>query len=112
VIEDLRIRNMTRTARGTVAEPGRNVKQKAVLNRAILDKGWHKLQLAVENVARYTGTTIVKLPAAYTSQTCLACHSVSPNNRESQAVFRCLTCGTSSTLTSTQPRTSSPPDRR
>jgi putative transposase len=111
VIEDLRIRNMTRTARGTVAEPGRNVKQKAVLNRAILDKGWHKLQLAVENVARYTGTTIVKVPGAYT-QTCSACHSVSPNNGESQAVFRCLTCGTSSTLTSTQPRTSSPPDRR
>ena len=92
-IEDLRIRNMTRTARGTVAEPGRNLKQKAGLNRAILDKGWHKLQLAVENVARYTGTTIVKVPAAYTSQTCSACHSVSPNNRESQAVFRCLTCG-------------------
>jgi REP element-mobilizing transposase RayT len=82
-----------RTARGTVAEPGRNVKQKAGLNRAILDKGWHKLQLAVENVARYAGTTIVKVPAAYTSQMCSACHSVSPNNRESQAVFRCLTCG-------------------
>ena len=40
VIEDLKIRNMTASARGTVAEPGRNVRQKAGLNRAILAQGW------------------------------------------------------------------------
>lgn len=92
-LEDLRTRNMTRAAKGTVEEPGRNVRQKAGLNRSILDKGWHKLQLAVENVARYTGTQVVKVPAAYTSQTCSACRAVDPKSRESQAVFRCTTCG-------------------
>lgn len=92
-IEDLRTRNMTSSAKGTVEEPGKRVAQKSGLNRSILDKGWHKLQLAFENVARYTGAQIVKVPPAYTSQTCAACHSVDPKSRESQAVFRCTQCG-------------------
>lgn len=92
-LEDLRARNMTRTAKGTVEEPGRRVAQKSGLNRAILDKGWHKLELALRNAARYTGSEIVKVPAAYTSQTCAVCRNVDPDNRNSQAVFRCTTCG-------------------
>ena len=92
-VEDLKTRNMTRSAKGTVTEPGSRVAQKAGLNRSILGKGWHKLQLALENVARCTGTTIVKVPAAYTSQRCSACRTVDPESRESQAVFRCTTCG-------------------
>ena len=92
-VEDLKTRNMTRSAKGTVKEPGSRVAQKAGLNRSILGKGWHKLQLALENVARCTGTTIVKVPAAYTSQRCSACRTVDPESRESQAVFRCTTCG-------------------
>jgi len=40
VVEDLKVKQMTATAKGTVAAPGRNVRQKARLNRAILDKGW------------------------------------------------------------------------
>ncbi|MEV6229064.1 transposase [Saccharopolyspora shandongensis] len=92
-IEDLRTRNMTASAKGTTEEPGKRVAQKSGLNRSILDKGWHKLQLAVENVARYTGTKIVKVPAAHTSQTCSACRVVDPKSRESQARFRCTQCG-------------------
>ncbi|GAA4882582.1 RNA-guided endonuclease TnpB family protein [Saccharopolyspora cebuensis] len=92
-LEDLRTRNMTRSASGTTKEPGRNVTQKSGLNRAILDKGWHKLELALRNAARYTGTEIVKVPAAYTSQTCAVCHNADPESRNSQAVFRCTGCG-------------------
>ncbi|MFD4428932.1 RNA-guided endonuclease InsQ/TnpB family protein [Nocardia sp. NPDC058497] len=92
-IEDLKIRNMTASARGTVEQPGSNVKQKAGLNRSILDKGWHMFESALVGIARYTGTTIVKVPAAYTSQRCSACRTVDPESRESQAVFRCTTCG-------------------
>lgn len=36
-VEDLRVRNMTASARGTVDDPGRNVRQKVGLNRSILD---------------------------------------------------------------------------
>lgn len=92
-LEDLRTANMTRSGKGTLEEPGRNVKQKSGLNRAILDKGWHKLELALTNVARYTGSEIVKVPAAYTSQTCSVCRNVDPESRNSQAVFRCTGCG-------------------
>lgn len=38
-VEDLRIRGMTRSAKGTTAEPGHNVRQKAGLNRAIRSGG-------------------------------------------------------------------------
>jgi putative transposase len=31
---------MTKSAKGTLEEPGKNVKQKSGLNRAILSEGW------------------------------------------------------------------------
>ncbi|WP_431681165.1 RNA-guided endonuclease InsQ/TnpB family protein [Kitasatospora sp. KL5] len=93
VLEDLRTKNMTTSAAGTIEQPGRNVRAKAGLNRAVLDKGWHMLELALRNAARITGTTIVLVNPAYTSQTCHACTHVDPKNRESQAVFACTACG-------------------
>jgi putative transposase len=93
VVEDLKTRHMTASAKGTIDQPGSNVRQKAGLNRAILDKGWHLFARALENVARYTGAQIVKVPAPYTSQRCSTCRNVDPASRESQAVFRCTTCG-------------------
>lgn len=65
----------------------------AGLNRAILAKGWGKIALQLQHKARYNGSEIVKVPAAYTSQTCNACGHVARENRESQAVFRCVSCG-------------------
>ncbi|MEV5836694.1 transposase [Nocardia sp. NPDC052112] len=77
----------------SAAEPGKQVAQKTGLNRAILGKGWREFELAVKNVARQTGCRIVEVPAAYTSQRCSACRTVDPESRESQAVYRCTTCG-------------------
>ena len=93
VIEDLKTENMTRSAKGSLEQPGRNVAAKSGLNRAILAKGWHQFALALSSSARYTGTTVVRVPAAYTSQRCSSCGRVDPKSRESQAVFRCTTCG-------------------
>ncbi|MEV6321739.1 transposase [Nocardia sp. NPDC051787] len=93
VLEDLTIKGMTTSAKGGRVDPGRNIAAKAGLNRAILGKGWYRFELALTNVARYTGTRIVKVPAAYTSQTCSRCRSMDPESRESQAVFRCTRCG-------------------
>lgn len=92
VVEDLKTRNMTRSAKGTLQAPGRNVAAKSGLNRAILSKGWHQFSLALSSAARYTGTTVVAVPAAYTSQRCSQCGHVDPKSRESQAVFRCTHC--------------------
>ncbi|GAB3810235.1 RNA-guided endonuclease InsQ/TnpB family protein [Micromonospora zhanjiangensis] len=92
-VENLRVRNMTASAKGTIERPGRNVRQKAGLNRAILAKGWGGFLLKVEHAARYHGATVVKVNPAFTSQTCNACKHVARESRESQAVFRCAACG-------------------
>ncbi|WP_328786059.1 transposase (plasmid) [Streptomyces canus] len=97
VLEDLRTRNMTASAAGTSDQPGTNVRRKSGLNRAILDKGWHRLELALANAARYTGTALVKVSPAYTSQRCHACGSVTEGNRESQAIFVCKNPGCGNT---------------
>ncbi|MBB4941328.1 transposase [Streptosporangium album] len=95
VLEDLGVRGMTASASGTIEEPGSRVAQKSGLNKAILDKGWYGLEVALRSKARCTGSVIGKVPAAYTSQTCSApaCGKVDAKSRESQALFRCTACG-------------------
>lgn len=88
--EKLNIRNMTASARGTVEAPGRNVRAKAGLNRSILAQGWGLLRLRTGQKAP---GRVEDVPAPYTSQRCSACGHVARKNRESQAVFRCQTCG-------------------
>jgi putative transposase len=89
-VEDLRVAQMTKSARGTVAEPGRNVRAEAGLNRGILAAGWGLLVSRLEHKAP---GRVQKVDPAYTSQTCNACGHRAPENRESQAVFRCVACG-------------------
>jgi putative transposase len=89
-VEDLKITNMTRAARGTPQQPGRNVGQKAGLNRSILRSGWGLLVRRLEDKAP---GRVEKINPAFTSQRCSACGQVDRNSRESQAVFRCTACG-------------------
>jgi putative transposase len=89
-IEDLKIRNMIRSARGTVAEPGRNVRQKASLNREISRSGWGLLVTRLEQKAP---GRVEKINPAFTSQTCPACGYCAAESRESQSRFRCIACG-------------------
>jgi putative transposase len=93
VLEDLKIQNMTASARGTEAEPGKNVKQKAGLNRAILHQGWYELQRQLEYKEAWSGGMVLYVDPAYTSQTCSACSHVSSENRPSQELFYCVRCG-------------------
>jgi putative transposase len=88
-IEDLRIRGMTRSARGTVVNPGKNVRQKAGLNRGILRSGWGLLIRRLEDKAP---GRIEKVRAAFTSQRCSACGHVAAESRKSQALFACVAC--------------------
>jgi transposase len=89
-VENLRIRDMTRTARGSVAEPGRNVRRKASLNRGILTSGWGLLVRRLEEKAP---GRVEKVNPAFTSQRCSACGHIASSSRESQALFRCVACG-------------------
>jgi putative transposase len=89
-VEDLQIGNMTRSAKGTRENPGRNVRAKAGLNRGILRSGWGLLVRRLEDKAP---GRVEKISPAFTSQRCSACGQVSRDSRESQAVFRCTACG-------------------
>ena len=89
-VEDLQIGNMTRSAKGTPESPGRNVSQKAGLNRGILRSGWGLLVRRLEEKAP---GRVEKIKPHYTSQRCSACGQVDRDSRESQAVFRCTACG-------------------
>ncbi len=88
-IEALDVRLMTRTARGTVAQPGVRAAQKRGLNRAINASCWGLLAARLRQEAY---GRVEQIPAAYTSQRCSACGHVAPQNRKSQAVFECEIC--------------------
>jgi putative transposase len=89
-VENLQIQGMTRSAKGTRADPGRNVRAKAGLNREIMRSGWGLLVRRLEEKAL---GRVEKVSPAFTSQRCWACRQVDPKSRESQAVFRCTVCG-------------------
>lgn len=89
-VEDLKIGNMTRSAKGTIEQPGKNVRQKAGLNRGILAGGWGRLVARLEHKAP---GRVQRINPRYTSQTCNTCKHVARESRESQALFLCVACG-------------------
>ncbi len=93
VIERLQIGNMSRSAAGTVEEPGSNVAQKRGLNRSILGAGWGKLAALLGYKLARAGGRLVEVPAAYSSQTCAKCGHVDPASRVTRALFVCTACG-------------------
>ena len=93
VLEALKVRNMSASAKGTVAEPGKMVRQKAGLNRAILDQGWGGFRIMLGYKLADRGGRLIEVPAAYTSQTCAECGVVDARSRQDQARFVCTGCG-------------------
>ena len=91
--EALHIRNMTRSAKGTPANPGTNVAAKSGLNKSILDAGWGVFLSVLHAKAESAGRLIVEVDARYTSQRCARCGHTAAGNRINQDVFRCLSCG-------------------
>ncbi|HVC71631.1 MAG TPA: transposase [Acidimicrobiales bacterium] len=92
-IEDLRVKNMVRSAQGTVEHPGTRVAQKRGLNRAISAQGWSEFRRRLEDKAATCAVTVVAVNPAFTSQRCSACGHTEEKSRESQAVFLCRACG-------------------
>lgn len=93
IVEGLSTRNMTTSARGTIDEPGTNVRAKSGLNRSILDAGWGKLVDMLRYKLAWSGGTLVEVPAAYSSQTCANCGVIDAASRRSQSEFVCVACG-------------------
>ncbi|WP_268904151.1 RNA-guided endonuclease InsQ/TnpB family protein [Candidatus Frankia alpina] len=93
VIEDLRVGAMTRSTRGTVENPWRKVRQKAGLNRGILNAAWGHVGAHLVYKTARVGGVLVRVPAPYTSQRCHVCEVVDRVSRPDQATFLCTSCG-------------------
>ncbi len=94
-IEDPKIKDMTRSAKGTAENPGKNVKANAGLNRSILEQSWGLFRKRLTDKATNALVPVEVKPInpTYTSQRCFECCHTDKGNRKSQAVFCCLSCG-------------------
>jgi putative transposase len=92
-IEDLQVRNMSKSAAGTTEQPGRNVRVKSGLNKSILDQGWFEFRRQLDYKLAWRGGLLVAVPPMDTSRTCPCCGYVSADNRRTQAQFLCVECG-------------------
>jgi putative transposase len=92
-IEDLQVRNLSKSAAGSSEKPGRNVRAKSGLNRSILDQGWFEFRRQLEYKQAWRGGSVIAVPPRNTSRTCPACRQVSADNRQTQARFACVECG-------------------
>jgi putative transposase len=93
VIEDLKVSNMSKSAKGTTEKHGRSVRAKSGLNRAILDQGWYEMHRQLEYKQLWRGGQVLAVLPAYTSQRCACCGHTAKENRQSQSKFECLGCG-------------------
>jgi putative transposase len=93
VVEDLKIKNMTKSAKGTEEKPGKQVAQKKGLNRAITQQSWGLFFELLEYKVKARGGQFVKVDPRHTSQTCNCCGHVSSENRLKQEKFVCTACG-------------------
>src|SRR5574343_245965 len=92
-IEDLQVRNMSKSAAGTTESPGRKVRAKSGLNKAILDQGWAEFRRQLDYKLVWNGGHLIAVPPQNTSRTCPSCGHVSKDNRQTQAKFECVECG-------------------
>jgi len=95
VTEALKISNMSKSAGGTTGNPGKNVRAKSSLNRAILDQGWSEFKRQIKYKLEWLGGVYVEVNPAYTSQKCSSCEheKIDKNSRISQSKFCCTICG-------------------
>lgn len=91
-LEDLRIKNMSKSASGTKESPGCQVKAKSGLNRMILDQGWYELRRQLEYKQLWRGGRVIVVSPKNTSRTCPRCYHISAENRLTQSRFACVQC--------------------
>lgn len=92
-VEDLKVANMSKSAKGTAEKPGTNVAAKSGLNKSILDQGWGMFREMLEYKLKWRGGKLVAVPPHYTSQRCCRCDHVAKENRKTQSKFECVQCG-------------------
>ena len=89
VREDRNIKGMSKSAKGTVDNPGTNVEAKAGLNRVIQNSAWGRFNQYCD----YKFSKVIEVDAKYTSQMCNKCGHICKDNRKTQSKFTCMACG-------------------
>jgi len=91
--EDLKIKEMTESASGTLENPGTDVARKRGLNRAIQRQGWGLFDVFLGYKSAWKGRIYRHVNPAYSSQTCRRCKHLSSKSRErGSTTFRCQRC--------------------
>ncbi|MEH8027095.1 transposase, partial [Gallibacterium anatis] len=83
-VEDLQVGNMSKSAKGSVEQHGKNVKAKSGLNRSILDQGWFEFRRQLDYKTQWQGGFLVAVPPQNSSRTCPCCGHVAKENRQTQ----------------------------
>jgi putative transposase len=86
-IEDLQVRNMSKSAAGSSEAPGRNVRAKSGLNKSIVDQGWFEFRRQLDYKLAWNGGHLIAVAPQNTSRTCPCCGHIAMENRQSQARF-------------------------
>jgi len=87
------VRNMSRSAKGSAEQAGKNVRAKSGLNKSILDQGWSEFRRQLQYKLDWNGGILVAVPPHNTSRTCPKCARVAAENRPTQTLFKCIGCG-------------------
>lgn len=93
VVEDLKIRNMSQSSKGTIQSPSKNIKAKSGLSKSLLDQGFGEFVRQLEYKLNWREGYLIKVNSRYTSQRCYQCGHVEKENRKSQSEFCCVKCG-------------------
>jgi len=92
-VEDLKIKSMSKSASGTIENPGTNIRQKSGLNKSILDQGWSEFLRQLDYKQLWSGGMVISVPPKNTSRKCHECGFISIENRKTQSSFHCISCG-------------------
>ena len=92
-VEDLKVANMSKSAKGNAEQHGKNVRQKSGLNRAILDQSWSEFRRQLDYKLLWNGGHLIAVPPQNTSRCCPACEHTAKDNRQTQSQFECVECG-------------------
>lgn len=93
VLEDLKVKNMSKSAQGSLDAPGRSVRAKSGLNRSILDQGWGEFKRQLGYKLGWQGGQLILVHPKNTSRRCRQCGCIDKDNRPTQKEFCCVQCG-------------------
>lgn len=92
IVEALKVKNMSRSAKGNDEAHGENVAAKAGLNKSILDQGWGEIRLMLQYKMHRKGGIYGEENPRDSSRECACCGYIHKDNRISQSVFHCIKC--------------------